>query len=55
VVIHCTVNEMIFYIDDFKTCIANLRFDQIGAQFVMFGLRFTRFCGTRSRTLIDND
>ena len=55
VVIHWAVNEEIVSTDDLKTCIANFRFDQIRAQFVMFGLGLARFRVARSRSSIDND
>ena len=54
VVICWAVYEVILSADDLKTCIANFRFNQIRAQFVMFCLRLTRFHGTRSRTSIDD-
>jgi hypothetical protein len=54
-VIQRAVNEMIVSTDDLKTCIANFRFNQIRAQFVMFGLPLPGFRSARSRTSIDND
>ena len=53
-VISWAVYELILSANNLKVCIANFRFDQIRAEFVMFFLPLTRFHGTGSRTSIDD-